>query len=108
MIAPEDIELLSDSVQDIEDGQASWLLKGAVGEYLLEYEFDDDLFVQEIIITDNQKYSPQEVVVKNNNLKKLLINYNKKTYIFGIGWLWSYIIFSIVFNMVFRKLFKLH
>jgi len=68
--------------------------------------------LQELLITKEQAYKPPVITFKNGELKALQINNQplKAVNLFGwkIGWLGSYIIFSIIFSLVLRKILKLH
>lgn len=112
LVLPEELVLLSDPVQPIVDDQASWFLKGSAGDYLLEFEYEGKTFNRELLITSEQDYKPVDFAVKNSNLKILRVNNQKLTplSIFGwrIGWLGTYIIFSMVFNIILRRLLGVH
>ena len=111
LLVPDNIELISDSSQKI-DKEVSWILKGDKGNYILEYDFDNEVFFQNVLITDKQAYSDPIVKIQNNKLKILRIDNAKlrPLNLFGwkIGWLGTYIIFSMVFNLSLRKILKLH
>jgi uncharacterized membrane protein (DUF106 family) len=109
-IAPEGIELVSNATQKMMDNKADWILKGKEGNYLLEYEFDNQTFNQELLITSEKMYEKPVKVIKGGNLLTLQINNEKVRPISGIpfGWLGTYIILSIVFSMALRKIMKLH
>lgn len=112
LITPEQLEVISEAEQEIENGQASWALKGPTGQYLLEYEYKEKTYTKDLIITDKQEYAEPIKKVKENGLKTININNEKvkPLNLFGwrIGWLGTYIIFSIVFSMSLRKLLKIH
>lgn len=112
IIAPEELELLTDSTQEITDSKAQWKLKGPTGGYILEYTYNEESYSKEILITDKQAYKQPITTIKDSKLKILQTDNPKikPLNIFGwkIGWLGTYIIFSIVFSMSLRKLLKLH
>ena len=110
LIVPEGIEILDNDAQEIIDSQATWTLKGATGNYLLEYEFREEKETQELLITEGKGYEKPIKVIKKGGLKQLKINNKKVKPIpgFPIGWLGKYIIFSIIFSMSLRKIMKLH
>jgi len=111
-VIAENVEILVDSTQEITEGKAEWRLKGEEGLYSLDYIYEDRSYSKELLITSEQAY--KEPVTKINDDKiKLLGTIHEKTsplQIFGwkIGWLGTYIIFSIVFSMSLRKILKLH
>ena len=109
---PEGIELLSNASQEIVDGKAEWKLKGKAGEYILEYQYNDRSYPKELLITSEQSYK-EPVKNINDDIVKVLETKHEKTVpmqIFGwkIGWLGTYIIFSIIFSMTLRKILKIH
>ena len=108
LLIPEQIELLSDAKQEIKNNQATWNLKGATGEYILEYKFNEKTYKKELLITDKRDYKPPIEKIKDDSLKELRISNQKVRPLFGLSWIWTYIIFSIVFSMVLRKILKLH
>ncbi|MEE9525235.1 MAG: EMC3/TMCO1 family protein [Candidatus Woesearchaeota archaeon] len=122
LIAPEGIETTSDSTQEVECRmekgwirskeicESQWILKGVTGNYLLEYEFDDQKETQELLITEEKAYEKPVKVIKEGKLQQLKIDNEKVKPIPGlpIGWLGTYIIFSIIFSMTLRKIMKLH
>ncbi|MBD3249698.1 DUF106 domain-containing protein [Candidatus Woesearchaeota archaeon] len=124
IIGTDEIELLSENEQSIQPyekkgffstergGKADWKLKGPTGEYLLEFEYGGERYKKELLITNEQAYKEPEKGIENSKLKMLKINNEKlkPLNLFGweIGWLGTYIIFSIIFSMSLRKLLKLH
>jgi len=114
---PDELTLLSDYNQTIQNNIASWTLKGPEGEYILDYMYRGEgtqskTFSREIIITNERVYKPVDKRVNDDKLKIIRVNNKKITYInlFGwkIGWLGSYIIFSIVISTLLRKVLKIH
>ena len=112
LVVPENIELLTAASQEIKEGKAEWKLKGESGGYILEYQYDNRVYSKELLITSKQAY--EEPVKKiNDDIIKAIETKHEKTVplqIFGwkIGWLGTYIIFSIIFSMGLRKILKLH
>jgi uncharacterized membrane protein (DUF106 family) len=109
--APE-LEILSNSSQEIAEGKASWKVKGKSGEYLLEYLFMGQTFTKDLLITNQQEYKEPVKTIKESGVQAIEIEHEKiiPLRIFGwkIGWLGTYIIFSVIFSMSLRKLLKLH
>jgi len=107
--APEKITLLDTKN---ENGKIDFKLKGQEGEYLLEFNIDDEIQTKDVMITDKQKYAVPVKELKNSKITKIEIKYNKLKVLnlFGweLGWLGTYIIFSLVFSIVLRKLMKVH
>ncbi len=124
LLETEGLKLLSEEEQTISPykkegffssenlGKADWKLKGPTGEYLLEFEYEGEKYKKELLITEEQAYKEPEKEIEDSELKKLKINNEKlkPLNLFGweIGWLGTYIIFSIIFSMSLRKILKLH
>ncbi len=105
--------------QKIEDGKVIWTLKGEAGEYVLEFEHNDKIYQKEILITNERKYKLPIENVRNSFIKKIEISNKQVIYIplpfdllmwkkGGIGWLGTYIIFSLLFSTTLRKLLKIY
>jgi len=96
----------------ISDGEIKWILKGNEGEYLLEYNVNDKSYTKELLITKQQSYAKSIKIIKDKTIRQISIDNNKmKVFnLFGwkLGWLGSYIILSIIFSMILRKLFKVY
>ncbi len=109
---PDGVELIGRGEQNITDDKAQWKLKGSEGNYLLEYIYDSQSYNHELMITNAQAYKPPVQTIKNSRLKIVQTD-NKKVVamnLFGwkVGWLGTYIIFSLIFSIGLRKLLKLH
>ena len=112
-IAPDGIELTGNSTREAENGQALFTMEAKKsGEYLLEFKADDQSYTKELIVTNERAYSPQAQLFRNLPVKSIAINYQPTKIInlgfLRLGWLWSYILFSIVFSMVLRKIMKIY
>jgi len=111
LVVPDAVTLVSSAEQEIINKQASWTLKGAAGEYLLEYNYNSKSYTKDLLITTERAYKPVESRV-SSPLKTIKINNNpvKVMNLFGwkLGWLGTYIIFSIISSMVLRKLLKVY
>ena len=109
---PEGISMDGNSTKQIEDGEVVWVLKGNEGEYLLEYAFNNEKYSQEVLITGLQAYKPIITKIKESKLKTLEINNKPKKVMdlgfWKVGWLGAYIIFSIIFSMLLRKVLKVY
>lgn len=107
----DNLQFLNGRVQEIEDSAATWKLKGDEGEYVLEYIYEDETYTQNLLITDKREYENPEKPVKDDHVKELRINNEKiiAMNLFGwkLGWLGTYIILSIIFSTVIRKLLKI-
>ncbi len=112
LIIPEGITISGEANKTIEDSEIKWVLKGKEGEYLLEYNIDSKSYTKELLITKEQSYSKPIKIIKDKTVRQITIDNNKmKVFnLFGwkLGWLGSYIILSIIFSMILRKLFKVY
>jgi len=118
-VIPEDqLEIINGAKQTIEQnktktlfsekwvGMANWKLKGPEGTYTLVYSFDDDTrtYEKDLIITTERKYAvPEKRISDGSSLKSIKIMNEPIKPLFGLGWIWTYIIFSIIFSMILRK-----
>lgn len=114
LIVPEGITVLSNSTKPVIDNKAEWTLSAEKnGDYLLEFRYNKDVVYKDLKIDDKRYAKPVETY--KNAFKMIQIN-NKKTYPFGDfrifgwqpGWFGTYIIFSIIFSIILRKLFKVY
>lgn len=132
LAVPERLELLADAEQAIEDRKATWALKGPAGEYILFYEYNSEKYSKNVIISENGKsvpsikrkhglfdyiYSSSDGFLKSSDSASQIITEHKKIrpleftgipWVKGWGWLGAYILFSIVFSIVIRKVLKVH
>ncbi len=115
LIADQGTELISPAEQEIVEGKANWKLKSSNGEHFLTVKVDDVEESKKVLITKELKTEEAVTIFQHSDIKQITINYNKLrplgTFeIFGWqpGWLGLYIIFSLVFSMVLRKLLKIY
>lgn len=130
---PNGMEVLSERTVAVKDGKASWNLKASKeGSYNLVFNTESSgILEKRILITTKPKYEPVVKIKKglidfiygsregyinkespainiqlSNKPVKPLVNIS----IFGWrpGWLGTYIILSIIFTMVLRKIMKVH
>jgi len=114
LVAPEGIEILNGAVQQPEVNNAVWQLKGEEGSYLLEFQHDDQSYTKEVIITTEKEFTTPIKPVKDGNVRSITINNEPvkilNVYIKGwkLGWVGTYIVFSIIFSMLIRKWLKIY
>jgi len=108
---PEGLTISGTARKQITDGDVKWLLSGERGEYLLEYIFDGRKYTKEVKISEKQYLEPIKTI-KDKKIKTIEIEQDKKILmnIFGwkLGWLGTYILFSIAFSIIIRKLVKVY
>lgn len=111
LIISEELEIVDDSTKKIENDKAEWTLKGEEGEHILEFIYNNEKQQYSVLITNDNKYlSPTKKT--EGAIKTIQVNYipKKMLNLFGwkLGWLGTYIIFSIIFTMGLRKLMKVY
>lgn len=111
IIVPDEITVIGDKTKKIENDKAEWTLKGMEGEHLLELAYKNEKQQKSVLITNSGKYI-EPIKKTNGMIKSIQIGYIQKKVlnIFGwkLGWLGTYIIFSITFTMILRKLLKVY
>ena len=112
---PETIDFVNGHIQEISEEKATWLLKAPNEEtYDLLFKFHEVEINKELIISNSWDYSQPEEVINQEGLKKIIINNEKIKPFKGIpiignlNWLWSYIILTMAFTTLLRKLLKVY
>ena len=109
---PDGVEVIDGSRKTIADNMAQFRLSGEPGDYLLVFQYEGQSFDKELTITDEQRYAPVNKVFKGKPVKSIILG-NKKLVPIPVtenhlGWLGTYIIFSIGLSMGLRKLMKIY
>jgi uncharacterized membrane protein (DUF106 family) len=112
LMVPEGITIITDHNATIKANQASWILKGETGEYLLSYNFNGVTYTNEILITEEKTYKEPLTKVKKNGVKSINVNL-KPVLLLNLGfrkfgWLGTYIIISIILSTLLRKVMKIY
>ncbi|MBW2967923.1 TMCO1/EMC3 family protein [Candidatus Woesearchaeota archaeon] len=106
-------------------GRVSFTLKGEESDdpavvYPVSFEYEGNRCSAEVMITDEQRYSKIDTVCKNSPMTRIHINNQKLVplNLFGkdeggwgsgrFGWLFTYIIFSMIFSIGLRKILKVY
>ncbi|MBS3132307.1 DUF106 domain-containing protein [Candidatus Woesearchaeota archaeon] len=107
---PEGMQIGGDAKKSIEGDSAKWVLSGEEGEYLLLFNYEGEQFDKDVLITREQAYKPVAKKIKDDKLKSISIENEKKKIlpVVGWGWLGTYIILSIAFSMALRKALKIY
>lgn len=113
----EGLALVSDASQAIVDGKARWTVKGHANAvpYAVTVVYGGDRFDKTLLITsskDDRQYLRPVEAFKDKAVESITLG-NEKIVglnLFGwkLGWLGTYIIFSIVFSITLRKLLNVH
>ncbi len=108
---PEGIELINNknlTSFPVKNDKASFEFKTSKsGEYWITFNFLDSSVQKKVIVTNELEYAPP-VENFDEQIKSVQIHQNKLKVLFGLTWLWTYIIFAVVFSMVLRKLLKVY
>lgn len=108
--APEEIDLLSESQKAISNGEAIFVLKGKKGDHFIDFSFNDGKYSKKLKI--GAADGEAEKIINDDHIRSIKINYKKRIVmnLFGwkLGWLGSYIIFSIIFSTGLRKLLRIY
>ena len=109
---PNGIIISGGSRKEVKDGEIKWILSGNKGEYLLEYIFNGKKYGKELLITDENKYKEPMKMIRDGVVESIEIEHNPKKLLnlFGwkIGWLGTYIMLSILFSIIIRKIIKVY
>ncbi len=109
---PDGMTLVSDATRTISEGSTIFTFKGVAGIHAITFDFGDRSYVKEVEITEARHYIEPTLTVNDGSVKSITTAHEKTKVIhigsFGITWLWSYIIFSIVFSMLLRKWLKVY
>jgi len=111
LIAQDGLGIIGAKSQKIENSQAAWKLKGEEGEHVLEFVYDGEKRQHNVLISSGSKYlAPAKKF--DGAIKLIQIGYKSKKILnlFGLklSWIWTYIILSIIFTTVLRKLLKVY
>ncbi|RMF55284.1 DUF106 domain-containing protein [Candidatus Woesearchaeota archaeon] len=107
LMVPEGITLLDDETKTIKEKEVVWRLKGEKGKYSLVFNYDNNLFKQEVLITDGKEYLEPLQYVNKDGVASIRVS-NKKIRIFGLTWIWAYLIMAVVLSSALRKVMKVY
>ena len=112
LAVPDEIDAIGDKIKKIENSQATWTLKGDEGEHLLEIVYGSEKQQHSVLIVNEYKYS-NPIKKTNGSIKSIQTNHKKRVvlpvgYKDWFGWLGTYIIFSLIFTMILRKIMKIY
>ena len=103
----EGLDVIGDSNKAVNNDKATFTFKGSQGEHWMTFNFLDASVQKNVLLTNELAYVPP---IENfeEQIKTVAIHQNKLKILFGLSWLWSYIIFAVVFSMILRKLLKVY
>jgi uncharacterized membrane protein (DUF106 family) len=110
------------SSQEIADNKAEWVLKGDAGEYIITYEFRDNEYRQDVILVESradrnyaepvarQQDPVKEIRLSNERIEPLsnIPLINLIPWVNERGWLFTYIVLSIISSITIRKWLKIY
>lgn len=113
LFAPDGIEITGDATKTVTDGNSIFTMKGeALGIYAVTFDYNNKQYVHELEISNDRSYLEPVQRVKDGFVKQITTDLEKTKVIkigsFGLTWLWSYILFSIVFSIALRKWLKVY
>jgi uncharacterized membrane protein (DUF106 family) len=111
------LDLLSPAMQQANGQQASWKLKGELGEYTLEYTYGKEIYLRDVIISEKWEYAnaaPNKGIPKESNIKSITVDL-KPIHPFGFsifgwqpGWFATYFILTMLLTFPLRKALKVY
>ncbi len=115
LVADEGTELLSPAKQPV-NSDTTWTLKSTAGEHFITIKAGTTEQTKKVLITTELKAEQPVSLFRHSDIEQIKINYNKllplgpSVSIFGWqpGWLGLYILLSIVFSVVLRKVLKVY
>ena len=117
MTTTPDLKFITAPMQEIIDGKATWKLQaGDSGTYKLNVNYNSEEYNMQVLVTTERAYETPEKPIRDSKLKMLRID-NAKVHPFGEkfniygwypGWLATYIAFSLLLSIGFRKVLKVY
>jgi uncharacterized membrane protein (DUF106 family) len=110
-----DLTFVDAAQQEVKNGVAVWTLSGGAGAYSLIIRDPSHEYSKSVLITPEKKYDPPIQYYKGTAVQKITVG-NKRVWPFGSwfnifgwhpGWLGTYIISSVAFSMLLRKILNL-
>jgi len=105
----EGLQVTSDVTKTITDGNAIFTLKApSQGLYPVRFETDGTEYTKNVLITNERAYLEPVTRVNDDFVESITTEHAKTRVLFGLSWLWSYIVFSLVFSIVLRRMMKVY
>src|SRR5574342_690488 len=105
---PEGLEVVGDSTKQIENGMATFTLKGSEGDYFVTLASNGQEVDKKVHITTGKKYAQVTETYKSTVFKSATLGNKPLKVFWRLSWIWAYIIFAIIFSTVLRKLIKIY
>lgn len=103
---PSGLSVIGDSEKPASD-TVQFSLKGEPGEYYATLDYNGEKKDKKVIISETI-YAPVEEAYKDSAIERITLSNKPLTVLFGLSWIWIYLIFAIVFSTVLRRLLKVH
>ena len=105
---PEGINVVGETEKKVENNQAKFTFKGKEGDYFITVKTEEHEADIKVLITNDRNYA--EVIQKPENkaFKSITIENKTLKLIWGLSWIWIYIISAIVFSIGLRKILNVH
>lgn len=109
---PNGLNVIDPFEKNVIDSTVSWKLAALErGTYFVTISTDRESFDKEVLI-DEKLYAKQTESYKGGDIKKISVGYKKNKPLslgsFQMGWLLTYILFSIIFSTALRKIMKVY
>ncbi|MEM3154678.1 MAG: EMC3/TMCO1 family protein [Candidatus Woesearchaeota archaeon] len=108
IIAPEGLEIIGDTTKQINDGIATFTLKGKEGDYFVTIASNGQEVDKRVLITTGRKYAPVSENYKSDVFKTVTLGNAPLKVFWKLSWIWVYIILAIVFSTLLRKVMKIY
>jgi uncharacterized membrane protein (DUF106 family) len=117
---PEGVTVVGEPLQEITDGKAEFKFTAESGDYLLVFNYKEKSYEKELTVTNDKEYAPVTKILKNDpitsitlsNQKLIAINIAGKeeggVFSGRLGWLGTYILFSLLFSIGLRKVLNIY
>lgn len=94
--------------KSISNGKAEWNAKGKEGDFLFTIKAKDNEYAKDVIISQQQRYAAPEKKINDGVLDSIEVPMKKLVVLnlfgFELGWLGTYITFSLIFSILLRKM----
>jgi uncharacterized membrane protein (DUF106 family) len=110
---PPGIQITSEPEKSITDGKAIFTFKATQeGTQVIVFKADDNAYNVTVYVGNERRYEPVNQAFKYGPVSQATVGLKKLIVLnlFGwqLGWLGTYILLSIVFSMILRKLLKIY
>lgn len=109
----EAMEIMGPEKEEIRHETAVWKLKAPPGRYSVDVQYSEEHIYKDILVSEKWEYEPPVEKSKDNTALKSAELSNEKIHPveiggFRVGWLGTYIITTLVFSMLLRKILNVY